>query len=191
MGASALGAADCSPGETDPAYIHPGCSKDIDPDAYPVWRTNDYCQAAWGDDCAFGDGWYCNDDLPVWGWDPNNDFDSAAIHCGCQACDYVSPHDPDECVYWDGSEWKCNDSMASHVAVSKEEAKLLRGIVSSFATLGTNVDRCIHKCEKHRDPLDPTHPNIAVCTQFCKNNCNRSNKESTRACKHPCSYVDC
>lgn len=83
-------------GEVDRAFIHPGCGDDGK--SYPKYRKNHYCKKKYGSDCAFGEGWYCNDDKDVSGYGLY-DFDPAFIHTGC-----------DSGVHWDNNlgAWYCN-----------------------------------------------------------------------------------
>ena len=124
-------------GFMDPAFILTGC--DRSQGYYPVYRTNDYCQKMWGTDCTYGEAWYCNDDRSVEGkYDDCNDdscahlgggdFDPAYIHHGCSGCGVCKNNCDDDCVYYTGSMWKCND--ASDLAEDKEENKMLRGEVA-------------------------------------------------------------
>ena len=52
----------------------------------------------------------------------------AYIHSGCTGCGVCKNNCDDDCVYYDGNMWKCND--ASVLAEDNLENKMLRGEVA-------------------------------------------------------------
>lgn len=55
------------------------------------------------------------------------DFDPAYIHSGCTGCGVCKNNCNDDCVYYTGSMWKCNDAL--DLGEDEERNKMLRGEV--------------------------------------------------------------